>query len=68
MARKFIAGAIKHPGALRRTASKEGLLHAGKHDQLSYSDLKELAASKNALTAKRARFALTLRGFHHHEA
>jgi hypothetical protein len=62
----FIAGAIKHPGALRRTAVKKGLL-GGEHDSLSYSDLKKLMASSNPTTAKRARLALTLRGFHHHE-
>lgn len=68
MAKKyFIADAIEHPGALRRTASKEGLLNAGKHATLSYSDLKTLAGSKNAITAKRARLALVMRGFKHHD-
>lgn len=65
--KKFIAGAIKHPGALRRTAAHEHLL-AGEHDTLSYGDLVKLKNSPNKKVAQRARFALELRGFRHHAA
>ena len=65
MAKKFIAGAIKRPGALRAKAQHAGLL-GGKHDKLSYSDLVKLKGSKDPRTRKEALFALELRGFRHH--
>ena len=56
MAKKWIAGAIKHPGALTRSAKKAGespmeFAHEHAHD--------------SGTTGKRARLAITLRGFHH---
>jgi hypothetical protein len=57
MARKWIAGAIKHPGAL--------------HRQLGVAQGKKIPAGKLAKAAKaggtlgrRARLAETLKGFH----
>ena len=54
--KKWIQGAIKHPGALRRAASKSGMstsAYAHKH------------ASDSGTTGKRARLAITLMGMHH---
>lgn len=59
---KFIAKAIKHPGALRETAKRIGLISGG--EALSKQDLERLARSKNPKTAERARFAEELRTFH----
>jgi hypothetical protein len=53
--RKWIAGAIKHPGALTASAKKAGMspmAFASKHEHDS------------GTTGRRARLALTLRGFH----
>lgn len=57
MAEKFIQKAIKHPGALTRSAHKAGkspmgFAEAHKHD--------------SGKTGQRARFALLLKSFHHH--
>ena len=50
----WIAGAIKHPGALRKTAGvKEG-------EKIPARRLEELARSGDEKTAKRARLAQTL--------
>ena len=54
--KKWIAGAIKHPGALTASAKKAGespmaFAHEHQHD--------------SGVTGKRARLAITLRGFHH---
>jgi hypothetical protein len=50
----WIAGAIKHPGALRKTAG------AKKGEKIPARRLEELARSKDEKTAKRARLAQTL--------
>ena len=58
MAKKhWMAGAVKHPGALRATAKREGLISGG--EALSASDLDKLARSKNPTTRKRAALAKT---------
>lgn len=57
--RYFIAGAIKHPGALRKTAG----VKAG--HKIPAKKLRELA-HEGGVTGRRARFAEELRGFHHH--
>lgn len=54
----FIKGAISHPGALRVTAKRLGLITGG--EALSAQDIQTLARSKDKTTAKRARFAETL--------
>jgi len=59
MAKKFIAGAIRHPGSLRATAKRKGLIRDG--EKLSEADLKKLAASGDATTRKRVALARTLR-------
>ena len=53
MAEKWIAGAIKHPGALRRT------LKAKKGKKIPAKTLQK-AAKKGGKTGKRARLAITL--------
>lgn len=58
MAKKFIAGAIKHPGALRATAKRDGLIKGS--EKLSKNDIGKLEKSKNPTTAKRAELAATL--------
>lgn len=60
MAKNWIKGAIKHPGALRATAKRMGLVKGD--EKLSSSDLTKLAA-KGGKTAKRANLARTLRSF-----
>ena len=57
----WIQDAIKHKGALRRTALKEGLLR-NKDEKLSMSDLKKLE-KMGGKTASRAHLAETLRKF-----
>lgn len=55
MKRLNIRKAIKHPGALRKTAGvKNG-------HTIPLATLRELSHSQNKKTAQRARFALTLR-------
>lgn len=58
MAKKWIQGAIKHPGALRKT------LHVKKGEKIPASKLKKAEHSKNPKTAKRARLAETLKKMH----
>ena len=55
--KNWIAGAIKHPGALRRTAGVKGgkNIPPGKLNQL---------AQRGGKTGQRARLAETLRSFH----
>lgn len=56
MAKNWIAGAIKRPGALKAKAKKAGqstMSFAQSHD------------TGNSRTAKQSRLAETLRGFHH---
>lgn len=56
MAKNWIAGAIKHPGALHKQLGVKG--------KIPVKTL-ESAASKGGTLGKRANLALTLRGFHH---
>lgn len=56
--KKWIASAIKKPGALKETAKREGLVKGD--EKLSKADIKKLEDSKNPKTAKRARLAETL--------
>lgn len=58
MAKNWIAGAIKHPGALKKS------LHVKKGEKIPESKLKKAEHSKNPTTAKRARLAETLKSFH----
>ncbi len=57
----WIKGAIKHPGALRKTAKAMGLVKGD--EPLSSSDISKLKA-KGGTTARRANLAQTLKGFH----
>lgn len=52
----FIQGAIKHPGALRKS------LHIKAGDNIPEKVLEKATKSKNKILAKRANFAKTLRG------
>jgi hypothetical protein len=56
--KKWIQGAISHPGSLRKT------LHVKKGEKIPEEKLKKAEHSKNPKTAKRARLAETLKGFH----
>lgn len=57
MAKNWIAGAIKKPGALHKALQvKEG-------DKIPESKLKKAEHSKNPLMRKRANLAETLKGF-----
>jgi len=56
-AKKWITGAIKHPGALREE------LHVKKGEKIPAKRLEKAAHSKNPTLAKRARLAETLKGF-----
>jgi hypothetical protein len=58
MAKNWIAGAIKKPGALRKE------LHVKKGEKIPASKL-NAAAKKGGKEGKRARLAKTLKGFHH---
>lgn len=62
MADDWIQGAIKHPGALRNTAREEGGM--SEDGKIKRSWLEEKAKGSDR-TARRARLALELRGFHH---
>lgn len=55
---KWIQEAVKHKGALRRTAKREGLIKGD--EKLSMTDLKKLE-KKGGKTAKRAHLAETLK-------
>lgn len=54
-AKHWIAGAIKHKGALRKS------LHVKKGEKIPESKLKKAEHSKNPTTAKRAKLAETLK-------
>lgn len=54
MANKFIAGAIKHPGALHRD------LHVPQGDKIPLSKAEEAEHSKNPKVRKRANFYLNV--------
>lgn len=53
---KWIQGAIKHPGALRKE------LKVKKGEKIPEKKLKKAEHSKNPTLAKRARLAVTLKG------
>lgn len=55
--KKWIADAIKIPGALRKT------LHTKPGEKISTAKLKKAEHSKSPLTARRARLAETLKSF-----
>ncbi len=55
MAKKFIAEAIKKPGALRKS------LHVKKGEKISEKKLEKAENSKNPVTRKRAVLAETLK-------
>lgn len=57
--KQFIAGAIKHPGALRATAKRMGLVHGDA--PLTETVLGKLRESKNPTTRRRANLAETLK-------
>jgi hypothetical protein len=54
--KNWIAGAVKKPGALRKT------LGVKKGETIPMTKLKKAEKSKNPTTARRARLAETLRG------
>lgn len=56
--KKWIQGAIKHPGALRKA------LHVKEGHNISESKLKKAEHSKNPTTRKRAHLAETLKKMH----
>lgn len=57
MAKNWIQGAVKHPGALRKS------LGVKKGQKISAGKLKKAEHSKNKTTARRARLAEELKGF-----
>jgi len=62
MAKNWIKGAIKHPGALRETAKREKLIKG--NAPLSETVLGKLASHGNATTKKRVNLARTLSKMH----
>jgi hypothetical protein len=56
---KWIAGAVKHPGALHKQ------LGVPQGEKIPEKKLSKAAHSSNPLLAKRAHLAQTLKGFHH---
>jgi hypothetical protein len=52
-----MAGAVKHPGALRATAKRRGLIHGNQN--LSMSAIRTLERSSDARTRRRATLAET---------
>ena len=61
-AKNWIAGAIKHTGALTETAKRMGLVKSGQ--SMSMEDINTLLSSKNPTTRKRASLARTLMNMH----
>jgi len=57
--KKWIAGAIKHPGALHRE------LGVPKGEKIPAKKLEKATHSDNPKLAKRAKFAEELKSFHH---
>ena len=55
---KWIAGAVRHPGALRKE------LHVPEGKDIPSGKLEKAAHSDNPKLAKRARLAETLKSFH----
>lgn len=60
--KKWIAGAVKNPGALHRTAERKGLVKKG--ESMSMEDISTLLNSSNPTTRKRASLARTLMMMH----
>ena len=58
MAKKWIAGAIKNPGALHEA------LHVPMDQKISMDKMMKAAHSDNETMARRARLAMTLRKMH----
>jgi hypothetical protein len=58
MAKNWIAGAIKHPGALHRS------LHVPQGETIPTGKLNKAAHSENPTMAKRANLAKTLKALH----
>lgn len=58
MVKKWIAGAIKHPGALHKS------LHVKKGEKIPESKIKKAEHSKNPILRKRANLAETLKKMH----
>jgi len=56
---KWIAGAIQHPGSLRRA------LHVPEGEKIPAKKLAKAAHSENPTLRRRAALAKTLKGFHH---
>ncbi len=56
--KKWIQGAIQHPGALHKS------LHVKEGEKIPASKLKKAEHSKNPLTRKRANLAETLKKMH----
>ena len=57
--RKWIQGAIQHPGALHRA------LHVPEGEKIPAKKLAKAAHSSNPTMRRRAALAKTLKGFHH---
>lgn len=62
MAKNFIAKAIKHPGALRATARREGLIHGDQ--KITRTILGKLAKGASTTTKRRIALAKTLMSMH----
>lgn len=67
MAKNWIKGAVKHPGALRETAKRAGLIKGG--EKLSSGDLSKLSAKAdktgNSTLKKRVDLAKTFKKMKH---
>lgn len=63
--RLWIQDAVKHPGALRETAKRMGLIEGGQ--KLTAAAITKLAQSDNPKTAARARLAETFRKMRKHK-
>jgi len=61
MAKKWIAGAIKHPGALRAKAKRLGMKGSG---PIPTTIMSKLSHSSDPTTRKQANLAKTLKSFH----
>jgi hypothetical protein len=59
MAKNFIKGAIKHPGALRAKAKKKGLVKG--EETLSANDLTKLKKGGSTQTKRQVNLAKTLK-------
>lgn len=62
MAENWIQGAIKHPGALRATAMRMGLIK--KDGKLTKDVIRKLMNSDDETTRRRAQLAATLMKMH----